>query len=785
MKKNIVSKIYLNKFKYGIEFLLSMLLLISFIIVVYIGNKNGLEINSNINNVVEIAFGNEIGLVSIWISGYFILIQLYKNTYPMKIIERSFLKKVKIILLFSFITILIGILILTNWNNILTEIYFLVLFLINISMIFYNTYMINRDFKLNTYVDRFLKKISKKIINSNIEKFDVNRCFYELVHFSEECSVKEDYYICSIIERKISFLFKELIKNCNKLVLEGKKEIAEYIFDEIINFESSQIYISRNSKSDLYIYNLFNCQQNNVIFCYEINNMDWFKKYIIKINSSVINICINDEKEKSSVLIDSLYHLNEDIGLSLLSKEDKDNKWLHLFLEELYNINIAFKFEYRNISISNFGRLLIELIRNENIDKKKYELCKGFLTDYTKNIIIFNDNIQEIVLYYSLYADKLIDDNNIDKIKDFIEILTNEKVKIILDEKWNDFIFWFLNTIMNKWDDELGSIIRKKIIDRIIVLSYKKDSNNYFSSIPKYDVLIFKNRYDSNTINTMCEELEELLTRLIYNENGQMFYMVLDLIKDCFTRLENKDKNIQIKLFDLIIKAMKICLNKNEERYFYTVINIIEDLVKDLNKEKKISKDFGKYIIDKLGECAEYSNINEEYAIMIIELLFSFINENEKYYFLDKEHEKYLYRKVYNIGIDCIENNQERSLRHVSNTLGWFTVWSIDNNPQFMTQYLLQITMDLFRISKNMYISQKTQIFILTLFTTVGTYCCKDNKNIKLLESIIDFLNKEDKYRINTAIDLRTKENDMWDKLFEGNTQELTRKFLKKFNEKK
>ena len=41
---------------------------------------------------------------------------------------------------------------------------------------------------------------------------------------------------------------------------------------------------------------------------------------------------------------------------------------------------------------------------------------------------------------------------------------------------------------------------------------------------------------------------------------------------------------------------------------------------------------------------------------------------------------------------------------------------------------------------------------------------------------------KEDYIRIKTAIELRTKENNMWDKLFDGQTQSLTQKFLKELN---
>ena len=765
-----------KKSKYKFELILVVLLLISFSVIVFLGNKNEIEYNIVLNNVVEIAFGNTIGLVSIWISGYFILIQLYKNSYPMEIIERDFLKKVKLILLSFSMSILFGIAILSKWNNMYTNIYFIVLFIINVAIIFHSTYTINRDFKLNTYVDKFLKDIS------NIEKADIDKCFSRLFHFFEECAVKEEYFICSDISKKIGNLFKELMRNCNNLILSDKKDIAEYMFNEILDFEMRQIITSRNSRSDLFINSLFYHQQKNVIFCEEINNLEWFQRYVTRINELICEIQAEESENKE--LTECLYMLNKDVGDVLLKKEDENSNWFKWYIENLYKTNISYRFAYKNVSINNYGRLLIYFLISEDLDEKKYDILKEFLDKFTMDITNLNDNIQDIVLYYSIYGNKILDDKNVEKVKDYIHILTSDKNRIIEDEKWNEFIFFYLNITMDKID-EFAEENRKLIIERIIDLSIKRASNRFSWALPNYDMIIFQNRFDKKILDGVFDELEELLIRLIFNENDQMFLTTLNVIKGSFTRLERSDKNVQTRLFDLFINCLKVCKNKSKEKFFYTTINVMEEILEDLNKDKKISNDLGEHIIDSLYKCASFHNIEEDFIVIIIEFLSSFIEENEKYYFINKEMEKYLYRKIYNIGIECIENDQEKGLRTVSNSLGWYIKWSLDNNPYYMTEYLLEITIDLFKISKNMCVSQKTQIFILTLFTIIGTYCCKDKKNNKLLDKIIEFLNKEDYERIVTAIDLRTKENDMWDSIFENNTQKLTHEFLKVMNQKR
>lgn len=77
-----------------------------------------------------------------------------------------------------------------------------------------------------------------------------------------------------------------------------------------------------------------------------------------------------------------------------------------------------------------------------------------------------------------------------------------------------------------------------------------------------------------------------------------------------------------------------------------------------------------------------------------------------------------------------------------------------------------------------MQVSEKTLIFIMTLFTTVGTYCCKQTNYRPYLDKILNILKREDYMRIKTAIELRTNENTMWDNLYDNNTKQLTKKFL-------
>ena len=77
-------------------------------------------------------------------------------------------------------------------------------------------------------------------------------------------------------------LFVKLIEHCNTMVLKNKEEMAEYIFQKIINSGMYQISYAKESKS--LISNLFLQQEENIKICIKIGRIEWFKKYVKKIN---------------------------------------------------------------------------------------------------------------------------------------------------------------------------------------------------------------------------------------------------------------------------------------------------------------------------------------------------------------------------------------------------------------------------------------------------------------------------------------------------------------------
>jgi len=757
-----------------------VIILISFIIF-KIGNKLAID-GIALCNLSGLIFDSLIGLIAIWLSAYFILIQLYKNRYPMEIIEKSFLKKVKFILIYSIINIMVGMLTLTIYCDLISQVYFIVLFLINIFIIFWNSYTINRTFTLNTYIEKHFKKITNDLEMNNINEEKIDNVFYDIHKLFDECIVKEEYYVCNSITEKNGELFQKLIEHGNRLLASEDKQkamIAEYILKKIINSGIYQIKSAKHIENKTYLVELFRQQERNIRLCLKIKNIEWFKKYIIKLNELARDY--NDNE-----ILDNLYSMNVNIGEELLLEKEK--MYIEWFIKEIYDLNLSLKYIYNNVNLKYFGKLLMLLLitDNEKNNSENYEVLKEILENFTKEITYGENEIQDVVIYYQLYGSEIIHKKDLNQVKQFIKIITNKKNRLLDNERWNAFILFYLNITSEEWD-ELGKENRKLIVEIILDLVLKDSKTIYLGFMPDYKEIIFNNRYNTNNINDICNEIKELLIRLMINNKVNMFYYVLKELKKAILDLEQSDRSVQEKLFDVCIGILSRTINIKNKEFIEISIGTIDEIIEGLDKERKISDKFGKHIIEEISGMIIYRHrIEESDAINLIYLLDGFLEEGKEYNFIVKynEKKKLLYKSIYNIGISCIEDNKENAVRVVSNALGWYIIRSLDNDNSELSNYLIERTIDLFRIAQNMQISEKTLIFIMTLFTTVGTYCCKQIKYQTYLNKILNALKNEEYIRIKTAIELRTNENTMWDKLYDNRTKELTQKFLKELKNK-
>ncbi|MBP3708088.1 MAG: hypothetical protein J6J36_05725 [Clostridia bacterium] len=383
-----------------------------------------------------------------------------------------------------------------------------------------------------------------------------------------------------------------------------------------------------------------------------------------------------------------------------------------------------------------------------------------------------------------MYARILLEEKDMDHIERYITIICNNENAIIENENWNSFILYFLNKYMEiaegKEDEN-----RERIFDFLMKLSIKFPNSNYCDFIPAYDKLIIKNCNDEKKINVMLKEIHRLMANAIVNEKISMLYCIIEILQKTIMDLENENSNVKELLFSVFINTLSYNVDTEKTTIMEIIFEELEELIITMDKEKYITNKFGQYILKSILNIVICDSKEDEKKIIeVINLLDDLMDDKDgaKFILANNKMKKELYKKMYNIGVQCIENNMENALRIVSNCLGWYIIRSLKNDNETLTNYLIDRTSDLYKIANNMKVTEKTLVFMMTLYTTVGAYCCKESKYYKHLLRIIEIIKREEKdiSRIRTATELRTKENDIWDDLFDDQTHKLTSIFMSK-----
>lgn len=424
-----------------------------------------------------------------------------------------------------------------------------------------------------------------------------------------------------------------------------------------------------------------------------------------------------------------------------------------------------------------FEALEISIEINDNdFYNETIEIVKKFI------ILIRNKKLDEYVDNYYHYFFILIHEKNIDKFGDFINL-----IKLIIETNKNISNRWanFLEILFAKLKED--NLYKEQVmeIEYHLLIQYIKNDMSSF---------IFINYANFTTVNCTNKEIDLIIKNLnsllqlsISKNNSQVFYSLLDVLNKILVSFEKNDKDLQQKFYNIYLSVIYKVDDKKILRDM--TFDMLKQCVFDLDKKDSISSGFGELLIKNLAILSnEFQNPNEDTIIQIINFLKNLMKKEEEadFVFRHADKKKLLYSAIHNIGVSCIENNCEKALRKVSNALGWLTLYSIDRpDTTDLTNGLIDKAINLYTISKRMQISEKTMAFLCTLFTTLGTYCCKNVGYYRFREKIIRFLADEEIHKVETAIQLRTCDSDIWETVFENKSNEYTNIFLQKVKEAK
>lgn len=744
-------------------------------------------INDSLNELIVILFSTVTVIAGLWISCYLLFLQLYKDRYPIKVLKECYLPNMRYNFVVVIFCIVYGSVVIVINNGIVANLYYSVTCIGTIFEIMLKIYNTNKSLMVNTYVDKVFQEINAELDHSKniIEK----ETFKNVQYILDESIVKEEYFIVQNITERLGEVYRTFLQN--SLRFEGENANANEIessFENIVDFNISELKLCRKINSEITVDKVIQQQIKNIDFCIDKNQYEWFKKYIDEYSVFLFKT----QKEGYSAFTEKLYNTYRSVIKKLIN--DEKEEWVKYINEQLSHVIKSLVFFYDDTGIRSYCNLvsgaIIFCVDKGKEDTDTYSGLFDSFCEFSSLISKNSGSFNTVKMCYSFLFNELLN-KGYGQALSFYERVLEKSFGLSDDPVLLEFKMYCTSELIRKVDnnDKSGcKVLLDKQIDVLIEIIGIKDKYQGYLMLPNFEALIKESQYSIEDFKNIKDKMFELLNNCIVKDNLPMYYTLINNLNEVLSSTEQRQKEIQEELIDIYIAFIYRTRALVNKQYLEITFQLFENAIKELDSKRKISTNLGNYIITSISYVAQHGNRdNHTVIIKSIDLLYSFLDEKEQMAFVvtGADKKKNLYRTMFNIGTDCIENNFEEGLRRVSNALGWFTINSIKQGSGELTVYLIERASELYKISKNMEVSSKTLTFILTLFTTVGTFCCKDNRYSRYLNKILEGIAEEDVSKIKTAISLRTSENDTWNHLFDNNTVALSDKFISEFKKVK
>ena len=700
--------------------------------------------------------------------------ELYKDRYQFTMIKSKQLPIMLYKLIDVLFLVIIGVSILMIGHGVIAPIYYTGLSVLIIVQIFIMVYNTNKSIMVSTYIDDFATKIKEELNKREIE--NLKPTLKKIESIIDESIVKEEYYVAQNLSEKTGDVFRDFLKNSIG------KEQTETIFKCVVSLNINQLRLCENSKPDSLRQKIIAQQYQNLQFCLDNYQTEWFKRYLKKYGQYVFQTQKDYEGDNQGH-VEDLYIVYKFLAIQLV--DENNVELLKYMIDDIRVITSSLVFMNKNTNLQNYTNLLTYVINYCNKkNKTDFEFLNKEFVSYSRFIFELKNAFDDVKVYYALLFNEM-KQLDIKKAIKFYEDIFDNTSPAICNSSFIEFkqycIKEFLQNIPKEDACNRAKVFKFHVNSLIEIIDAEIRYNGLFF-LPDFEEEILQNQYNQSKITEIINEVKKVINHSILKDNISSLFQLLSSINKIFEKTTKQDKEIQIALFDVYAWLLNKTKTVTNKQFFEISYDMLEQAIALLDKNRAISDDFGKYIIKNLANSALQSGA-ESIKIPIIEILFSFLQEGKEKNFVVTAIEKkdLLYRSIFNIGVNCIENNYEEGLRSASNAIGWLTIYTIKQMTNNLTHYLIERAIELYKISKKMEVSEKTLTFSLTLFTTVGMYCCKKPAYRGFLYKIYSGLKGVEIEKLKVAVDIRTSENDTWNDLFDKKTDELRAVFLREY----
>lgn len=732
--------------------------------------------------ITQIFLASIIALLAMLSALYFIYVQTYLNRYPLKLINKKFNIPILYCSIIMIFDIIFGTMTLAlNLGFFINALYWIISVMIIVILViltFNSTRLLSISYYANKYVEE-----TRAIIENDPNKEALQNTLSELYQIFDECISKEEYYVAQIICDSTKEILNGLLKEINGHIIEQKINEKDAIILGIIVYQSSFKQIRRVSDqcSSQFEDTIIYAPISYLLTCSDIGQYSLYKEFVDILSSQLYSFQNNNQKR----IVKLLYSNLEDLVDRLLIQKER-SEWVSYLFNELFSMTNALSYVNDSYDMRDYARLITYCLL-KSFDTSCYNNVFEIFQSFTISVARTTRNFEHIVIYYASISKKLIEKKDEEKINDYIALLDKIQKYLISDTKWIDYLFIFVSWLAQEMPLRYKKEMRQKNINILadLILLEESDLHSVNILMPNYMEDVKEHCSDVVYIKEIAEDFKHFCTLSIRRNNTSTYYIFIQNINQCLLVLPRSSREPQEALFDVYDQVLFLVSNVSNQTFPEMTLSMLNSVISSMDKERQISKEFAYKIIKIFTDHASHGSYISDYMRdnLIEQLRDWFCEEDDIKTFIsnDIEAKKLLFKSIYQIGLDCIEYGKEESLRKVSNSLGWALIRSMQRGENdAIIKQLTGLAQNTYRIAKRMKVSSSTQLFLLTLFTTVGTFCETSSHLLRYQVSFVSFLANEDYDLVETATQVRTSESDNWDSLFNKKTKEYTNRFLKK-----
>ena len=293
---------------------------------------------------------------------------------------------------------------------------------------------------VSSYVNRYFKKVSSAF-NSHTGIIDP-KFLREIKFILGESLAKEEYYTTQTIIEQTGKTFRDYLGNLIKLSDELGIEKVEKSFNNIADFNIKELDLCKNCQSELLIRVLLDEQEENLAYCIEKKQYEWYKVYFKEFSSFVFKM----QREENISFTYKLYGIYYRLFKKLI--EENKSEWVEYSLEKIEAFTFAYIYIFNKNNMQNYVMLLVQLL--ESCTKKKndsfYRIFFEKLKEFTEAKYIERGGFNEVKAFYSSLFGTLLEENPTQALE-LVEVIITKSIRSQEDASLLEFKLFAVNEL--------------------------------------------------------------------------------------------------------------------------------------------------------------------------------------------------------------------------------------------------------------------------------------------------------------------------------------------------